>query len=161
MTDQTTQQSDIEIDESLPVFSKVYLTTDNKFREGRRIYRLTRPMTYDSPTHGLITIPANYETDLASVPRVFQGLFPKDGRVFQASIVHDYLYDNAINTKDYADSVFREACEIAGVRPWRRWCLYFAVRYFGKGKYPVPEHGWIYHLLKMRALSLFSLFRKK
>ncbi len=83
----------------------------------------------------VITVPAGTITDLASVPRILWSVFPPHGRWAKAAIVHDYLYDNAIGTKAWADAVFNEAMGVLGVPLWRRKLMFWAVRCFGRGNY--------------------------
>ncbi len=87
------------------------------------------------PSAQVITVPAGTVTDLASVPRVLWAVFPPHGRYAKAAIVHDYLYEQAIGSKAFADRVFLEAMEILQVPKWRRVLLYWAVRCFGRGNY--------------------------
>ena len=86
-----------------------------------------------------IDVPADYITDLASVPRVLWSVFPPHGRYAKAAIVHDYLYSNALGTKQWADSVFLEAMTVLNVPRWRRTAMYWAVRLFGRGKYQLQK----------------------
>ena len=90
------------------------------------------------PSAAVIRIPAGTVTDLATVPRVLWTIFPPHGRYAKAAIVHDYLYDQAIGTKAWADCIFLEAMEVLGVPKWRRVLMYWAVRLFGEGSY---QHG--------------------
>lgn len=82
-----------------------------------------------------INVPANYITDLTSVPRILWSVFPPNGRYAKAAIVHDYLYSNALGNKAWADAVFLEAMTVLGVPKWRRTVMYWAVRLFGRGAY--------------------------
>ena len=82
-----------------------------------------------------IRVPAGYVTDLTTVPRILWSILPPNGRYAKASIVHDYLYSNAISTKLWADSVFLEAMTVLQVPVWRRFIMYLAVRMFGRGAY--------------------------
>ena len=86
-----------------------------------------------------IEVPADYITDLASVPRVLWSVFPPHGRYAKAAIVHDYLYANALGTKQWADRVFLEAMTVLNVPRWRRTVMYLAVRLFGRGKYQLEQ----------------------
>jgi hypothetical protein len=90
------------------------------------------------PSDTVIRIPAGTVTDLASVPRLLWAIFPPHGRYAKAAIVHDYLYEQGIGCKAYADQVFLEAMEVLSVPKWRRILMYWAVRLFGRGNY---QHG--------------------
>ena len=87
------------------------------------------------PSPNVIVIPAGTVTDLASVPRVLWVVFPPHGRYAKAAIIHDYLYEHGIETKEYADKVFLEAMETLGVPRIQRTLMYWAVRLFGRGSY--------------------------
>ena len=79
-----------------------------------------------------VDIPEGYITDFASVPRVFWHIVPPDGQYTQAAVVHDYLYDNEIYSKEKADHIFYQAMGVLGVPDWKRNVMYWAVKHFGK-----------------------------
>lgn len=87
------------------------------------------------PSNDIIIVPIGFKSDFASVPSALQWLVPKQGKYSKAAVLHDYLYANAIKTKQYADETFYEAMGVLGVPHIKRWVLYTAVKYFGKGKY--------------------------
>lgn len=87
------------------------------------------------PSDSIIRVPAGTVTDLASVPRLLWAIFPPHGRWAKAAIVHDYLYAQAVGTKDYADRIFLEAMEVLGVSYLTRTLMYWAARLFGRGSY--------------------------
>lgn len=82
----------------------------------------------------LITVPAGFITDFASVPRPIQLFLPKSiGR--RAAILHDYLYhtkgEAGRYTRREADQIFLEALKVLRV-PWlQRFPLYWGVRLGG------------------------------
>ena len=89
-------------------------------------------------------IPAGYEFDGASVPRVFwRVVAPGRPWVLRAACGHDFLYDHAIKTKEYADNLFlralREDMESVPkdkrMPQWLLKMMYRSVRVGGKGKY--------------------------
>ncbi|HGA8806982.1 TPA: DUF1353 domain-containing protein [Salmonella enterica subsp. enterica serovar Saintpaul] len=83
----------------------------------------------------VISVPAGFVTDLATVPRIFWTLLPPDGKYAKAAIIHDYLYDNALRTKQEADKIFLDGMTVLGVPKWKRAIMYQAVRLFGRGNY--------------------------
>lgn len=87
------------------------------------------------PSATVISVPVGTVTDLASVPRLLWTIFPPHGRWAKAAIIHDYLYDQAIGTKKYADRTFRESMAVLGVSRVTRTLMYWAVRWFGRGNY--------------------------
>ena len=97
-----------------------------------RTAKLMTPLVYESDLLGeTITVPAGFETDFASVPRMFWNLIPPLGRYGEAAVVHDWLY----RTQDYAratcDAVLLEAMEVCEVGWCTRMTIYGAVRAFG------------------------------
>ncbi|AXF86782.1 hypothetical protein DTO96_102538 [Ephemeroptericola cinctiostellae] len=101
-------------------------------------WRLAEPFMYYTdvlPSRTVIAVPVDTITDLASVPRILWVIFPPIGRYAKAAIVHDYLYEQALYSKPVADMVFYEAMGVLGVPKWRRWLMYQAVKWFGRGNY--------------------------
>ena len=81
-----------------------------------------------------VKVPAGFETDFASVPRFFSRLFPATGTWSKPAVVHDYLYQAPGGCSRFlADCLFREAMIQEGVKPWRAWLMWVAVRCFGRG----------------------------
>lgn len=99
---------------------------------GSKLKRVIDPFVYDSDILGKrVTVPAGFETDLASVPRIpiFYLLF--GGASEEAAVIHDYLYSGGIVSRAVADEVFAEAMKAEGVARWRRGPMWFGVRAFG------------------------------
>ena len=84
----------------------------------------------------MITVPAGFDTDLASVPRLFWRIFPPSGVYNKAAVVHDWLYvtrkigPHAVCRAE-ADAVLLEAMDTLGVGWWERTTMYRCVRLFG------------------------------
>lgn len=105
-------------------------------RQGRAVWRLLEPLSWhQSPEdpEPLITVPAGFETDLASVPRIVRGLIPASGPWQRAAVLHDYVYATrpAGWTRADADRLFLEAMEAAGVNWPTRHAMWLAVRIGG------------------------------
>lgn len=58
-----------------------------------------------------ITVPKYFVTDLASIPRIFWALMPRDDVYAYPAIVHDYLYWTQTCSKREADQIF-EFCMV-------------------------------------------------
>ena len=103
-------------------------------RGGRRTYVLARALKIQLQ-NGIrlrVEIPAGFETDFASIPRLLWPLFPPDGPWLEASIVHDYCYREQVPfSRFFADALFRELMRQYGVPRWRRVAFYYAVRLCG------------------------------
>ena len=118
-----------------------------------RIWRLDEPLIYEIGTLGsdrLITVPAGFRTDGASIPRLLQGLLPAWGRWSRAAVIHDYLcraidagdpvYVEAewragvygpvlvIDARRRADAIFHEALLVSGVSRPLAYIMWLAVR---------------------------------
>lgn len=93
------------------------------------------PLVYISKVAGItITVPAGFQTDFASVPRlpIAYALFGDTSD--EAAVVHDYLYTTHLVPRVMADAVLREASKLTGVPAWRRWPMWLGVRLFGGTK---------------------------
>ena len=80
-----------------------------------RIYVLTEPLKYYSDIVGLIIVPAGFNTDFASVPRlpVIYSLW--GDRAHREAVLHDYLFrKDAIPYASFMDAnrVFLEAMKV-------------------------------------------------
>ena len=106
------------------------------YRGGGR-WRLEAAYTYrDDET--TILVPAGFELDLASVPRVFWTLIAPFELSIVAPLVHDFLYrhggktDARTYTRAEADALFRRIMTAESVPAWRATLAYVAVRLFGR-----------------------------
>jgi len=98
-----------------------------------RPFELITPFDYHVGEEGsgdVITVPAGYRTDFASVPRIFWRIIPPVGRYGKAAVVHDWLYDTESRPRKEADKIFLEAMEVLEVPKWKRKAMYYAVRWF-------------------------------
>ena len=90
----------------------------------------------------LVTVPDNFQTDLASIPRwppFFRAALLQNGHHRPAAVVHDYLCRQAKSRADrkLADRIFLEAMLLRGVTRWKAKAMYAAVRLAGSLKrYP-------------------------
>lgn len=125
---------------------------------GKR-WTVKQPFSYTGKTESF-TVPADFTTDFASVPRVFSWLLPRYGRWTQAAILHDYLWgeskkgEAALNKFD-ADGLFNRAMRELGVPYLRRWIMWAAVRWASGPK------TWFFRgplpFIKMLAITLLAL----
>lgn len=105
---------------------------------GRARWRLITPLLYGSRIHGLIEVPAGFETDYASVPRIPLAYWLTGDTAHASAVVHDWLcrvdYPMCRISWARAADVFAEAMKAEGVPAWRRTIMYWAVRLAGGGK---------------------------
>lgn len=112
---------------------------------GRARWMTLAPLVFDSAIVGRLEVPAEFITDLASVPRLpFVFLLSGDSARGPA-VLHDFLYQRQLVDRDVADAVFREA--MAAHAPelgfeaepaWRRGLMWAGVRVGG-------WHAWAGH----------------
>lgn len=76
----------------------------------------------------VITVPAGYCTDFATVPRPLWSILPPVGRYGKAAVIHDYLCDTEERPRKESDMIFREAMEVLNVTPWKITIMYLGVR---------------------------------
>lgn len=80
------------------------------------------------------TVPKGFETDLASVPRLFQNMFPSDGKYKEQAVLHDYLLTSNTMSRRMADKIFYYAMIDNGIKPLTAYVLYQAVRLYSRSK---------------------------
>ncbi|HEM7839781.1 TPA: DUF1353 domain-containing protein [Burkholderia multivorans] len=100
---------------------------------GRGTWRLTAPLVYQSDiAQQTFTVPAGFETDFASVPRVPVAFLLAADSAHEASALHDFLYTSPHPvSRAMADAVLREAAVVSGVPAWRAWLMWAGVRIGG------------------------------
>lgn len=111
--------------------------TVTKIGDGR--WRLAETFIFYSKKFSPVNVPKGFETDFASVPRIFWSLCPPDGQYAQAAVTHDYLYkmrkdltyQGPRRSRKECDEIFIEAMTVLGVPWWKRQIMYRAVRLFG------------------------------
>lgn len=96
-----------------------------------RSFRVVNSFGFWTKRTGLISVPAGFKTDLASIPRLFWNLLPPFGKYTNAAIVHDYLYRTRIFPRAKADKVLWQAMKFSNVRWGVRLLIYLNVRCFG------------------------------
>lgn len=103
---------------------------------------LLAPLVYESDVaKRIITVPAGFPTDLASVPRlpIMYALCGNMAR--RAAVLHDYLYTSGRESRSMADAVFKEASAVIGVPGLVRWLMWAGVRIGGVAHYTSTPAG--------------------
>lgn len=83
------------------------------------------------PSDQIITVPKGFDTDFASIPRIFWGILPPSGPYGKAAVVHDYCYRTACYSRKISDIIFLEGMDVLKVSGWKKIVIYYAVRWFG------------------------------
>jgi hypothetical protein len=105
--------------------------TVRPFADGRE-WIVMEPLYYRiRDTDLVITVPAGFVTDFASVPRRLWSFYGPIETYGRAAIVHDFLYWDQGCTRDQADRLFMLAMMESGVWRCERNPIYAAVRIGG------------------------------
>lgn len=100
---------------------------------GQLAWVLVYPLVFRSLLIGVVTVPATFETDFASVPRLPWVFALFGDQAHAAAVVHDYLcrvdYPECRISWTMAARVFYEAMRASQVPRWRAWAMYTAVRF--------------------------------
>jgi hypothetical protein len=83
----------------------------------------------------LYSVPVGFVTDFASVPQLFQNIFPREGSYTVASAFHDYCYATACVTRKEADDIFLQGMKDLGTSFFVRYSIYLGVRIGGASHY--------------------------
>jgi hypothetical protein len=96
---------------------------------------VSRDFGYEVGSEGsgdMVDVAVGFQTDFASIPRVFWIVLPKWGRYGNASVIHDWLYWFQSRLRREADDIFLEAMGILDVGSVKKHTIYWAVRIFGR-----------------------------
>ena len=105
------------------------------------VYTLKEPLYY--PAQGAkfaddtprLVVPVGFESDGASVPRVFWRLVfpPGDTQALRAAFLHDFIYRTHPEGWDRkkADDLFYDVLVDDGIPKWRAWLAWSGVRLGG------------------------------
>ena len=116
------------------------------WRDGRAVWLTLAPLRYRHAQYGVVVIPAEFVTDLASTPRAPFTFWLAGGRGTRSAVLHDMAYQfgywlkdgsgRVYVRKDEADAVFYESLSadpISGATGWIARLMYGAVRFGGQG----------------------------
>jgi hypothetical protein len=104
-------------------------------------FELLAPLVYISDLlDDVITVPAGFITDFASVPRLPFAYLVVGGKGNKAAVVHDWLYSGGLTvTREQADKVFAEALAASGYGALVRGLMYSGVRLGGASHWEGPN----------------------
>jgi len=74
------------------------------------------------------TIPADYVTNMASIPRIFWNIYPpSSGRYRKPAVLHDWMCSNNIKNRDeiFRDYMLQEGCVLFNV-----YSFYYSVKLY-------------------------------
>ena len=124
--------------------SKFLTELEVRLKDDDRIWVLEFPLIYESDIVGGIEVPAGFETDLASVPRlpIFYALW--GARAHREAIIHDYLYrEDSIPLVSFsmANNIFLETMKVRGKSWFIRWPMFLGVKFGGHSSYHRKKVG--------------------
>ena len=111
-------------------FTRAQLVPTGRSRAGRALFSVAAPFTFEVGRLGSgfgITVPAGFESDLASVPAWALRLIDA-GALARAALLHDYLRERLAFSKVEGDAIFLTAMAADDVKPWQRELVFAAVR---------------------------------
>jgi hypothetical protein len=103
-------------------------------------HRLLADFVYYSELLGEeITVPKDFVTDYASVPRVVGAYLLVGGKGKRAAVIHDWLYTSGKYSREMCDRVFKEALTAAGYGAITIGLMYMGVRVGGGSHFTAPN----------------------
>ena len=128
--------------------SLAYLKREQRrFRPDKDWWIVDQPYHIYTEREGHLIVPTGFETDGASVPRMFWRLMPPMSEYTRIAVVHDFFYrsdglcmwefegsllESQID-RPRADEIFRDGMKYLDVARWKIPIMYRAVRAFGGG----------------------------
>lgn len=95
-------------------------------------FLLLEDYTYEIGDSGkVITVPAGFVTDFASIPFPVRGILPSQGYYSRGAVIHDFLYWSQLCTREQADNLLWIAMKESDVPAWKRQAVYWGVNIGG------------------------------
>lgn len=105
---------------------------------GKNQYKLLKPVVVELSNLMVLLIPRGYVWDLASAPKILHNIISTDNDAEIAFLIHDYLYENRIESQKFADNeMLKWQRAVNGTQKWSwrnidNYLRFWAVRLFGK-----------------------------
>jgi hypothetical protein len=97
------------------------------------VWKILSEFSYIRTNGDIIKVPVGFETDMASIPRIFWAIFPPTGEYSKAAVIHDYVLDSGMEFQD-ANNLMKECMNCSGVHPVTKRAIYLAVCLYAKYK---------------------------
>lgn len=78
-----------------------------------------------------IKVKEGFKSDLASIPRIFWGIYPPDGNYGKYALLHDALYSSELFKREICDKIFELGLK-KEVSSSIRKLFYYSVKIFGR-----------------------------
>jgi hypothetical protein len=100
------------------------------------LWQLKKSVIVENNIGETVIIPEGFETDFASVPKIFWSLISTVGHYNLAALVHDYYYTYKIKPRAFADKQFLTWMTFVSPKTkFRNILMYIMVRLFGKKRF--------------------------
>ena len=78
----------------------------------------------------IITVPAGFITDFASIPRALRAVITGHDNTKKPAVIHDFDYRTkfCVRTRKCVDKIFLMSMKESGVPRWKRYMAYWGVR---------------------------------
>jgi hypothetical protein len=76
-------------------------------------------------------VPKGTVSNGASVPRLLWWIYPPYGTYTYPAVIHDFLYENNLYTRKFADRQFLIDMGRCNTNKFTKWLFYYIVRIFG------------------------------
>lgn len=94
-------------------------------------FKIIVPIKHTLANGVQLIIPIDYISNGASIPKLLRGIFSQQGVYLMPSIVHDYLYDNNLYSREFVDRQFLLDMGKVGTNKFTKWLFYYVIRIFG------------------------------
>jgi len=78
-----------------------------------------------------LIVPVGTVSNGASVPKLLRGIYSNIGTYTLPAVVHDYLYENNLYDRKFADRQFLIDMGKTNTNYFTKWLFYYTVRIFG------------------------------
>jgi hypothetical protein len=94
-------------------------------------FKTLEPISHTLINGGILIVPKGTVSNGASVPRLLWGIYSPYGTYTYPAVVHDYLYENNLYTREFADRQFLLDMGKTNTNKFTKWLFYYVVRIFG------------------------------
>ncbi len=111
-------------------YSSPLMSWDDEIEKFRLYETMTATWSRPKRVAYKIVVPANFTSELASIPKRLQSIIGKLGHHVLPAIVHDYIYEGHVPgmSKKDADDMFLDGMKSKDVWFGKRWAMWAAVR---------------------------------
>jgi hypothetical protein len=98
-------------------------------------FKTLEPLSHQLINGRQLYVPKGTISNGASVPGLLWGIYSPYGTYTYPSVIHDYLYENNLYTREFADRQFLIDMGKCNTNKFTKWLFYYVVRIFG-------EYNW-------------------